>query len=281
MNVVAFVTLAAGLISRPRCGGAEFFQARPQSVWFPPYWKGAIVGKRGFLFPAMLIFASGCAAPMTEMVATRQSGKIDRTLFEEGGEVWITYQDKMGRLKTERGVVLDADSNSVRLNTGWKGEVKLEYRWMHTISHPVKDRLFVSLSAGTFWVLVPLPHELPHAIRLTGAGLSIRNKSYTNPYIEMNLSLGDGGPGLSSWISTGVSAHFYTIVPGFYVLFGLGSVVPRPTDEFNVYHGRYSGKYLALPRFGIGVTNHISKRFNIRAEIDLIGLRIYLDRMIH
>lgn len=58
-----------------------------------------------FIFTAIGLLAIGCAAPMTEVVATRQSGRIDQGLFREGDRVWITYQDQNIR-KTKSGRVL-------------------------------------------------------------------------------------------------------------------------------------------------------------------------------
>ncbi len=39
---------------------------------------------------AAALLATGCAAPLTEVAASRESG-IGQDLFEEGDQVWITY----------------------------------------------------------------------------------------------------------------------------------------------------------------------------------------------
>ena len=42
-----------------------------------------------FLLTAIALLATGCAAPMTKIVATRQDGTIDQQLFKEGDNVSI------------------------------------------------------------------------------------------------------------------------------------------------------------------------------------------------
>ena len=44
---------------------------------------------------ATAVLASGCAAPMTEIVATRQGETIEKHHFKEGDYVWVTYQEGM------------------------------------------------------------------------------------------------------------------------------------------------------------------------------------------
>ena len=76
---------------------------------------GGMSTKFRFLLTAIALFCTGCAAPMTEVVATRQSGIIDQHLFKEGDEVWINYQDRMDTMKPRE------DSFSIRTTTrlGW------------------------------------------------------------------------------------------------------------------------------------------------------------------
>ena len=68
-----------------------------------------------FLLTALALLATGCAAPMTKIVATRQDGTIDQQLFKEGDNVSITYKDEDNTLRKTRGTVVYTDGNSVRL----------------------------------------------------------------------------------------------------------------------------------------------------------------------
>ena len=252
-----------------------------------------------FLLATIALLATGCAAPMTKVVATRQDGAIDQQLFKKGDEVWITYRDKYARMKTKRGRVLSTDGDSVTLDVGnWTGPIDIEYRSIQTLSRPAKDRSYVGLSAGTLPVLVPWPQELPADILLKGAGISFRRGTYLNRDLEGNLSIGGKGKGVSSWISISGSCHFYTIMPSTYFLLGMGIEWPRP------YHRNFdtsSDKYLGFARIGLGTTKPISEYFNVRVEANLTnvlysmllhgklhveavsrtGLRIHFERRIH
>ena len=53
-----------------------------------------------FIVTNIALLCTGCAAPMTEVVATRQSKTIDQNSFEEGDKVWVTYQEKIGTMTT-------------------------------------------------------------------------------------------------------------------------------------------------------------------------------------
>ena len=226
----------------------------------------------GFLGTVILLLATGCAAPMTKVVATRQDRAIDQHLFKKGDEVWITYRDEYARMKTKRGFVLDKDSDSVTLGVGRERTVDIEYRWIQTLSRPAKDRWYVGLSAGTFLAIEGRAQELPRIHRLTGLGVSLRYENYLMD-LEGNFSIGGKRAGFPSWRSISGSGHFYTIIPRTYFLLGLGRVW-KPTDD------PYSSEHLVVFRIGFGVKNPISKQFNVRVETDLIGLRIYFERRI-
>ena len=229
----------------------------------------------GFLSTMLLLLVTGCAAPMTKMVATHQDETIDQELFKEGDQVWVSYQDKTGTVAAKRGFVLDADSTSVMLDVGPGRTVDIEYRWIQTLRHPAKDRWYISLSAGTFLALKMHDQELPSAKRLTGSGVSFRYGNYLNGDIEGNFSIGSKRARFPSWIGISGSGHFYTIIPRTYFLLGLGYVW-KSTDDL------YSSEHLGICRIGFGVKNSVSKKFNIRVEAYPIGfgLSIYFERRI-
>ena len=58
-----------------------------------------------FVLMVILILAAGCAAPMTEVVANREYDEIDQTQFDQSDEVWVTYEDTNGTVRTKRGRV--------------------------------------------------------------------------------------------------------------------------------------------------------------------------------
>ncbi len=237
-----------------------------------------------FLLTANALLTTGCASPMTELVATHQDGAIDQQLFKKGDEVWVTYRDKYARMQTKRGRVLSTDGDSVTLDIGRRGPIDIEYRSIQTISRPAKDRSYVSLSAGTFLALEGHGQELPSDKRLAGLGVSFRHASYLNGDIEGTLLTGGKRAGFSSWIGITVNGHFYTIIPRTYFLLGLGYVSAKSIGEYSGPYGRLyynPRKSLYIFRIGFGVTNPISKRLNVRVEADLLGLRIYFERRIH
>ncbi len=251
------------------------------------------------------IFAIGCAAPRTQVVASRQHEAIDQHLFKEGDRVWITYQDKIDTVATKSGFVLDSDNDSVRLDVGRKRVVDVEYRRIQTLSRPAQNHSYVGLSVGRLPVLVPHPRELPSAIRLTGAGVFFRHWDYLNKSFEGSFLVGGKGPGVSSWMSISGSAFFYTTIPKTYFFLGMGVVRPRPIEKFNSYYGRHQSnsdfRYLEFFRIGAGITNSISDYYNIRIEAELMnalystlikgsvesesfgltGLRICFERRVH
>ena len=234
-----------------------------------------------FLLTAIALLATGCAAPMSKVVSTRQGGTIDQQLFEKGDKVKVTYEDEHARMKTKKGRVLHTDDDSVTLDIGWKGPIDLEYRRIHTFSRPIRvDRWFGSLSAGTFIALEEdHPQELPDFIRFTGVGSTLRYAPYSNRAFEVNFLMGskekEGGR-YSKWLGVTLSAHVYTIMPRTYFILGVGGIVlPLPIE----WYGERQNP--GLLRIGFGVESPISKRFNIRIEAELIGLRVHLEQRIH
>ncbi len=253
----------------------------------------------GFFGIVISIFAIGCAAPRTQVVASRQHETIDQHLFKEGDRVWVTYQDKIDTVATKSGFVLDSDNDSVRLDIGWKRVVDIEYRRIQTLSLPEQNHSYVGLSVGRLPVLVPHPHELPDLVHLTGVGVSFRHWTYLNKSFEGNFSMGKGRR-FSSWISLSGNGHFYTtIMPRTYFLFGMGLGWAKPTEKSDYYYELY------FPRIGLGTTKPMSKYFNVRAEanfsyilahllysvliigkpdaevLTLAGIRVYFEHNIH
>ena len=161
-----------------------------------------------FLLTAIALLSTGCAAPMTEVVATRQRGTIDQHLFKEGDKVWVTYQDKEDTV-TRKGFVLGRDHDSVTLDVGRKRPADIEYRLVQTIRRPGKDRWYVGVSAGTLSALEGQGQEFPFRRRLTGSGLSLKYAPYSNGDIEGNVSIGGEVEGYPSWVSISGTGHFY------------------------------------------------------------------------
>lgn len=173
---------------------------------------GGLSTKFRSLLTAIALLFTGCAAPMTEIVANRQSETIDQNLFKEGDEVWITYQDSMDTEKTKRGFVLDMDDDSVRLieyrqalmKDYWdvgqshpERSIDIEYRQVHTLSHPVKDRWDVGLSGGMFYTFLPVLNELPLHEPLSVVQIENRikhagNRSLFSHYGEYKANMGYG-----------------------------------------------------------------------------------------
>ena len=180
----------------------------------------------------------------------------------------------------KKAFVLDTDDDSVKLDVRKKGHFDIEYRQIHTLSRPVKDVRFVSLSSGAFTTVLLDPP-------IVGAGLSLRNAPYTNYGIEANLSLGGGRDSneFSKWLSATLNWYGYTFVPRTYIFLGFGYIWPKPTERFReIYYDDGERVSTGLMRFGFGVTNPISKRFNIRVEAEfsvLVGLKVYLERRLH
>ena len=241
-----------------------------------------------FLLTAIALLSTGCAAPMTELVATRPSETIDQNLFKEGDIVWVTYQDQLDTV-IRKGFVLETDDHSVKLDVGKKSPIDIEYRQISTLSRPVKGGRFVGLSAGAYsTAIVFLRPQLLLNPSIGGAGFSFRSAPYTNYGIEANLSLGGaprpsgGSAEFSKWLSTTINWYGYLIIPRTYLFLGLGYIWPVPTESYReMYYDdgeRISSGHI---RFGFGRTRPISKQFNIRAEFQisaLIGLRVYFER---
>ena len=233
-----------------------------------------------FLFAAIALLATGCAAPMSKVVSTRQGGTIDQHLFEKGDKVKVTYEDEHTRMKTKKGRVLRTDDDSVTLDVGIEGPIDLEYRRIHTFSQPIKvDCWFGSLSAGTFLGLHPFLNSYG---RFTGIGISSRYMPYSNRAFEAVLIGGKERDRYSTWLSMTLNAHVYTIMPRTYFLFGIGGIIwPRATKS-DCGWGLPCIADLNVLRLGLGVENPISKRFNVRVEADLLGgLSVHFERRFH
>ncbi len=228
----------------------------------------------GFLSMVILLLATGCAAPMSQIVTTRQGETIDQQLFKEGEKVKVTYKDEQAKMRTKKGRVLHVDDDSVTLDGGIKGPIDLDYRRIHTFSRPIRvDRWSGSLSAGTFPGLV----FLSPGHRFTGIGLASRYMPYSNRAFEVVLIGGQKEGVFPLWLSMTLNAHVYTIMPRTYLLFGVGGIVwsePRCDRE-------WEASCPSILRLGLGVESPISKRFNVRVEADLFGgINIHFERSI-
>ena len=222
----------------------------------------------------VLLLATGCAAPLSKIVSTRQGGTIDRQLFKKGDKVKVTYEDERAKMRTKKGRVLQTDDDSVTLDVGFEGPIALEYRRIHTFSRPIRvDRWFGGLSAGTIVAIKEVPQELPGTRSFTGAGCTLRYAPYSNRAFEANLLMGGKGRGIApKWIGVTLSAYIYTIMPRTYLILGMGGVADQQ-------HGEYED--LGVFRIGLGMENSLSERSNMRIEADLMGLRIHFEQRLH
>ena len=228
----------------------------------------------GFLTAVILLLATGCAAPLSKIVSTRQGGTIDRQLFKKGDKVKVTYEDERAKMRTKKGRVLQTDDDSVTLDVGFEGPIALEYRRIHTFSRPIRvDRWFGGLSAGTIVAIKEVPQELLGTRSFTGAGCTLRYAPYSNRAFEANLLMGGKGRGIApKWIGVTLSAYIYTIMPRTYLILGMGGVADQQ-------HGEYED--LGVFRIGLGMENSLSERSNMRIEADLMGLRIHFEQRLH
>ena len=226
------------------------------------------------LTAVILLLATGCAAPLSKIVSTRQGGTIDRQLFKKGDKVKVTYEDERAKMRTKKGRVLQTDDDSVTLDVGFEGPIALEYRRIHTFSRPIRvDRWFGGLSAGTIVAIKEVPQELPGTRSFTGAGCTLRYAPYSNRAFEANLLMGGKGRGIApKWIGVTLSAYIYTIMPRTYLILGMGGVADQQ-------HGEYED--LGVFRIGLGMENSLSERSNMRIEADLMGLRIHFEQRLH
>ena len=226
----------------------------------------------GFLGLVILLLATGCAAPMSQIVTTRQGGTIDQHLFKEGEKVKVTYKDEQAKMRTKKGRVLHIDDDSVTLDGGIKGPIDLDYRRIHTFSRPIRvDRWSGSLSAGTFPGLV----LLSPVHRFTGIGIASRYMPYSNRAFEVVLIGGQKGDIVPLWLSMTLNAHVYTIMPRTYLLFGIGGIQATGCSW------EWEASCFSILRLGLGVESPISKRFNVRVEADLFGgINIHFERSI-
>ena len=229
----------------------------------------------GFLAMVILLLATGCAAPLSKVVSTRQGGTIDRQLFKKGDKVKVTYEDERAKMTTKKGRVLQTDDDSVTLDIGFEGPIALEYRRIHTFSHPIRiDRWFGGLSAGTIAAFEEqVPQELPSTRGFTGVGCTLRYAPYSNRAFEANLLMGGKGRRIApKWLGVTLSAYIYTIMPRTYLILGMGGVADQQ-------HGEYED--LGVFRIGLGMENSLSERSNMRIEADLMGLRIHFEQRLH
>ena len=213
-----------------------------------------------FMLAAIALLATGCAAPMSKVVSTRQGGTIDQQLFKEGDNVSITYQDEDDTLRKTRGTVVHTDGNSVRLRLrGWgEDPVDIEYRRMNTVSHLVKDGWIMGVSTGTFTVDRPFAENFSPA-KFRSVGFSPRYALYSNQAIEMNLLVGRGRR-VGGWIGTTLNHHMYLIIPRTYWFFGVGLISPLSNG---------SEPLSALYRLGFGLQNSLSSKLNVRLEVEV------------
>ena len=246
-----------------------------------------------FIFAVIAFLATGCAAPITEVVASRQSRTIDQNLFKEGDEVWITYQDSTDVVKTERGFVLGVGDDSVMLarhgkvrkaipTKDRKDSFEVEYRQVQTLSHPVKNRWDVGLSGGTSYTFLPVPQELPFHELLSTVGISSRYLPYSNQAFEANFSIGRGKvTPLDPWMGMTVNMHRY-INSRIYFLWGTG----WEWSDLSDWHARRNydrGKlhYRMIFRLGFGTDIPLPRTdFDARIEAEigvLSGFRVYFD----
>ena len=235
----------------------------------------------GFLSTMILLLSTGCAAPMTQVVATRQDG-IDQQRFKDGDDVWITYKDQGDTLRKARGTVVGTDSNSVWLRQlGWrKNPVAIDYRRINSLSRPVKHLLFMGAPTGFFWAPAEFLGETPRDRFTTWVGLSPRYGLYSNPTIEASLLMGRGGREFSTWIGTTLNSHWYTIIPHMYLFFGGGLIWSMPTEEYKYYLSNFGEEpqhSITVFRWGFGVTSPISEGFNVRLEMET-GFSTYVGK---
>lgn len=147
----------------------------------------------------------------------------------------------------------------------------------------------MGLSAGSFVAFIPQSNELPETVILNGPGISLRYATYSALDFEANFSAGDyPKSGFSTWKGATFNFHGNTIIPRTYLLFGFGVVWRKPTEQFlakhnsrNYYDDYFYRPALIQPRIGFGVTDFKVKKFNVRLEADLIGIRAYVERRIN
>ena len=257
----------------------------------------------GFLGVVILLLAIGCAAPMSKVVATRQDGMIDQQLFKEDDDVWVSYRDEDGTIRKTRGTVIYADGDSVRLSRWREDPVGIEYCQINTLSRPVKHLWFMGVSTGRFWAPAEIG-DIPIDRFTTWVGLSPRYAPYSNYALEANFLMGRGKREFSTWIGMTLNTHWYTVIPRTYLFFGGGLIWSKPTEEYKSYLSKFDEEpqsFIAVYRWGFGLTNPISEGFNVRLETEtgfstyvgkrgrfrsrgetapILGLRIYFERRV-
>lgn len=252
-----------------------------------------LTDKLKFVFNALSIacagLSMGCAAPMTEVVASRSADEIEQRLFVIGDEVWIDYQltpYESGK-RTLRGFVLETNDKSVKLDIGrGRRSVDIKYRWINTLSHPVDDRLYLGLSGGRFYVPVPVPQEFPVFERLVGLGIGLRRDTYKHAGWEWKVLVGGNRNGrFNSWINIQGDLYSAVIIPNIYIYIGFGNVISFPDKEYLEYHDSAYRPHrppplkrnFGYPRLGFGFTSDPSKPSRVRIDAGLLGLRMTID----
>lgn len=221
------------------------------------------------LVAVILLLSTGCAAPMTQVVATRLDG-IDQQRFKEDDEVWITYKDEGNTYRKVRGRVIHTDSSSVRLRRlGWeKDPIAIDYRRIATISHPVKNGWIMGVSAGRFRTEYFWPNDDSKGgfTEFRSVGFSPRYAFYSSQALEMNFLVGRAAAGsarmgVGPWIGTTLNYHAHLVIPGTYGFLGVGfmALLSKSNSEHLV----------ALHRWGLGLKIPLFSKLNVRLELEV------------
>ena len=220
-----------------------------------------------FLGTMILLLATGCAAPMTKVVATRQDG-IGQQHFKEDEEVWITYKDEGNTLRKTRGTVVHTDSGSVRLRRWGKDPVAIGYRRINILSRPVKDGWIMGVSAGRFTVehFWPSDESSSGFTEFRSVGFSPRYARYSSQALEMNFLVGGAAAGsarqgVGTWIGTTLNYHAYLVIPRTYGFLGVGFIALLSKSN--------SEHLVSLYRWGLGLKIPLFSKLNVRLELEV------------
>ena len=75
-----------------------------------------------FLVAVILLVATGCAAPLSKVVSTRQGATMDRHLFKKGDKVKVTYEDEQEQIKTKKAAANAAPPRTARISAPPPGD---------------------------------------------------------------------------------------------------------------------------------------------------------------
>ena len=224
------------------------------------------------IFMAIAHFSLGCAAPMTEVVATRHSGKIDRSLFEEGKKLWVTYVDEGDTLEIKDRRVVDADESTVTMDGGVKefDDVTIEYKQIYEISRRVLlNRWFIGVSRR--WVHIT---SFDYGRSYKSFGLSMRYSRFSNLALGMNISKGteEGHVANRTWTDVDLVVNMYTMLPRTYLYCHLGTGIwfyskKFDSDRVRDAYTRYLGDGFVNIRFGLGISIPMPMHSNLRLEV--------------